>query len=352
MLLNNNDAHTRTCKESEVKLGSNKMTFEDQPYYYFDEDKLPRGNRTSRTEITHLLMGVLLFSLVEFSILVPMYGIQNILDFSFIFTLFLITLILVTPAFIAHEMAHKLVAQKYGFWAEFRVFTQGALLTLVTLFTPFKLIAPGAVMIYGHITREKNGKISLAGPMTNLILISIFLLLILPFNSFNELLGIVGILGAKFNADIALFNLLPIFVLDGKKILDWNKKAWISAIGLTVALWASLTFFLFTSGPIDIFFGIILGMISFFGFIFIYLLFWRERKITIEPIFPSPITTLEKQEHVEPPKGAKKPTKASGVCYMCNNPVFMPFVCSYCGETFCAEHRLPESHNCQFFRRV
>jgi len=33
-------------------------------------------------------------------------------------------------------------------------------------------------------------------------------------------------------------------------------------------------------------------------------------------------------------------------CAYCGKEVLFPFVCTYCGKTFCAEHRLPESHQC------
>jgi len=33
-------------------------------------------------------------------------------------------------------------------------------------------------------------------------------------------------------------------------------------------------------------------------------------------------------------------------CAFCGKEVSMPFVCPYCGQTFCAEHRLPENHDC------
>ena len=33
-------------------------------------------------------------------------------------------------------------------------------------------------------------------------------------------------------------------------------------------------------------------------------------------------------------------------CQMCAMEVEMPFICSFCGDAFCPEHRLPESHNC------
>jgi len=33
-------------------------------------------------------------------------------------------------------------------------------------------------------------------------------------------------------------------------------------------------------------------------------------------------------------------------CDYCGKEVDLPFTCPYCGGHFCAEHRLPESHNC------
>lgn len=33
-------------------------------------------------------------------------------------------------------------------------------------------------------------------------------------------------------------------------------------------------------------------------------------------------------------------------CQLCKRNVAMPFTCSYCGQTFCDEHGLPENHRC------
>ncbi len=35
------------------------------------------------------------------------------------------------------------------------------------------------------------------------------------------------------------------------------------------------------------------------------------------------------------------------VCDKCGNEVALPYNCSYCGGTFCGEHRLPENHDCK-----
>ena len=53
-------------------------------------------------------------------------------------------------------------------------------------------MAPGAVMVAGNITREQNGKIAIAGPISNLILYSIGLV-------FGGLL--LGISGTSVNND-------------------------------------------------------------------------------------------------------------------------------------------------------
>ena len=35
-------------------------------------------------------------------------------------------------------------------------------------------------------------------------------------------------------------------------------------------------------------------------------------------------------------------------CEYCGKEVMLPFKCPYCGGLFCAEHRLPEKHECLF----
>jgi Zn-dependent protease len=41
-------------------------------------------------------------------------------------------------------------------------------------------------------------------------------------------------IGASFNGWIAMFNLIPMGVLDGQKIFDWNKVVW--GISMTAAM--------------------------------------------------------------------------------------------------------------------
>ena len=132
-------------------------------------------------------------------------------------------------SFLLHELAHKFSAQHFNLWAEFRLTLQGALITLISMFLPFKIIAPGAVMIAGSATRETVGKTSLAGPVTNIIL-SILCIMIAAVGP--SLFLIV----AFINAFLAAFNLIPFGMIDGLKVFRWNKIFWATAFTVAAAL--------------------------------------------------------------------------------------------------------------------
>ena len=132
--------------------------------------------------------------------------------------------------FLLHELAHKFVAQKYGCHAEFHAFDQMLWLAVLMSFFGFIFAAPGAVMIRGRINARKNGLISLAGPLTNLVLGILFAVfsLLSPSGLFR--------MGVQINLWLAVFNMLPFFGLDGTKVLAWNKKVY--ALFLAIMLLA------------------------------------------------------------------------------------------------------------------
>ncbi|MFP3985171.1 MAG: AN1-type zinc finger domain-containing protein [Candidatus Bathyarchaeia archaeon] len=183
----------------------------------------------SITELKHLLVGVLLTLAIGFSI--PLYwdpGLyQNLLMLSVMSIIFAVS-------FIVHELAHKLTAQHHGMWAEFRITMFGALITLMSIISPFKIIAPGAVMVWGLSDRETIGKTSIAGPLTNISLAVFFLALIrmLPLSPIAH----AFYFGLLINSVIALFNLIPFGVLDGYKVFNWNKLIWAAAFFGSLAL--------------------------------------------------------------------------------------------------------------------
>jgi Zn-dependent protease len=142
-----------------------------------------------------------------------------------------ISLLTVGIGFVLHEMAHKFVAIRYGFWAEFRkdnimLVVAVALAALVGVV----FAAPGATVIYDingrGISRKENGWISASGPIVNLLLCIPFAGLLISGGSGASLSGsiitIIGMVGLQVNAMIAAFNMLPVSVLDGRKVADWN----------------------------------------------------------------------------------------------------------------------------------
>lgn len=153
-----------------------------------------------------------------------------------------ITFIAVGLGFVLHELAHKFVAIRYGFWAEYRLWIEGLFLALISAALGFVFAAPGAVYIHGeYISKEQNGKISLAGPATNIILGGLFFLLIYYFSSV-PILGALGLLGFTVNSFLALFNLIPFSILDGAKIFRWNPLIWI----VVTAVAGLMVFYSFT----------------------------------------------------------------------------------------------------------
>ena len=134
---------------------------------------------------------------------------------------FFIAAIGVGFGFLLHELAHKVVAQYYRLFAEFRSFDQMLIFAIVMSFFGFVFAAPGAVMIRGwNIDKKKNGIISLAGPVVNIVLAIIFFMLI-------PVLGVIASYGYFINVWLALFNMIPFFNFDGAKIWKWNKVIWI-----------------------------------------------------------------------------------------------------------------------------
>jgi Zn-dependent protease len=156
-----------------------------------------------------------------------------------------ISLFTVGIGFILHEMAHKFTAIKYGFWAEFRKDNM-MLVVAVALAALVGVVfaAPGATVIYDingrGISREQNGKISVAGPIVNLVLCIPFAALLI-YGGTGSIVTMIGMIGFQVNAMIATFNMLPVSVLDGKKVFAWNKAVF--AIMILAAFGALLASF-------------------------------------------------------------------------------------------------------------
>lgn len=155
-----------------------------------------------------------------------------------------ISFVAVGLGFILHELGHKIVAQKFGFFSEFRRWDYGLILGFLTVPLGFMVFAPGAVYFgsYGRmVTAEENGKISLAGPVVNIVLAILALLLTLSIRPYlsMENAGVMYIvlltlvLTFNVNSFLALFNLLPIPPLDGSKVIQWNIPIYLLALAFS-----------------------------------------------------------------------------------------------------------------------
>lgn len=190
---------------------------------------------TSLKELKHLAVALSVFILIGFSMLI-----NNIPFLLLNLGILTVTVVGMVLSFLVHELAHKIVAQRMGYWAEFRLSIPGLLLTLLSVVFPIKIIAPGAVRVVGlFISKDGVGKIAFSGPLTNMIQAIVYVVL-LEFYAYSPLTAVAFLVLASLNLSLALFNLIPIDPMDGAKVFRWSKSVWLSSIIAVVALWLSL----------------------------------------------------------------------------------------------------------------
>lgn len=148
---------------------------------------------------------------------------------SFVFALFTVGL-----GFIGHELAHKFVAMKFGYYASYQIWPMGLILALVfSIVAGVIFAALGAVQIFGRgLNRTEQGIISISGPTFNVVLAVVFLALSVPLGGVYEN---ALIWGATLNSLIALFNCIPFSILDGRKIFYWDKGMWVLIVVVSAA---------------------------------------------------------------------------------------------------------------------
>ncbi len=192
-----------------------------------------------RREIEELLLSAFI---IAFLFTIKSFLYTDLLDFLILLAIFFIIL---APAFILHEISHKIVAIRLGYIAFYSIYPSALLWSiLLTLLFPGPTVfaATGAVNIIsldGFYRKRDIEKISAAGPITNIILSIIFYILykiaVFSGNSF-DLPSIILRYSSSLNIQLALFNLLPFYPLDGSKIASSNLIFYITLFVVTLLI--------------------------------------------------------------------------------------------------------------------
>ena len=129
----------------------------------------------------------------------------------------LMAMAVTVPAIALHELAHKLTAVGYGLQATFSAsyLGLGIGLALKLIGSPFIFFIPAYVSIVGDVSPLANAMISLAGPITNLLLWLISKIILAKAKKLSKEMKIILLVTRKINGFLFILNMLPIPGFDG-----------------------------------------------------------------------------------------------------------------------------------------
>ncbi|KTG30884.1 Zn-dependent protease [Haloferax profundi] len=155
-----------------------------------------------------------------------------------------VSLLTAGVGFLLHEVAHKVVAVRYGQIAEFRADYSMLGIAIMSALVGFIFAAPGAVYHRGMLTEREHGLIALAGPATNLLLLVAFApLFVAGLVLGSGILELIGARGLVINAFLAAFNMLPFASLDGRTVKAWSTPVFAGVLALSILLTVGLLLF-------------------------------------------------------------------------------------------------------------
>ncbi len=253
--------------EDSSKTNSQQVAFAPfiQTLWGISENQPPKhhsGNlwHFSEIEKKHLLLATGAFTLalgfMSIGGIIPLLSGNQVSILIHLLISMPIMLLAIGPAFVLHEIGHKISAKYYGCWAEFRADPSGLRFgVILAMLLGFVFMAPGAVMVAGMVTRKQNGHIAAAGPLVN------FGLFLIGIPIGGIIIGLCGLtgnpqtgylsveLGSLYwkqmvydivyywviaNLFLGAFNMLPFGPLDGRKIKAWSEQAFWGMIAMFV----------------------------------------------------------------------------------------------------------------------
>jgi Zn-dependent protease len=231
---NNSKTHTRTRDDGNWRKPHIRVVHKNisgQPFFRsFNSQQtqtipIHKGSiwHFSKTEIEHLIQATMAFTLaLAFMTVGGIFGAFNA-PYQFIIG-GLVYFVALAPAFLLHEIAHKIVARNYGCWAEFRASPAGLRFgVIIAMAFGIVFMAPGAVMVAGNTSKSQFGKIALAGPVTNVVLWLLGLMMIYLGVGDNIVGKMIIVPWMWGNAVLGTFNMIPWGPLDGRKIKTWSE---------------------------------------------------------------------------------------------------------------------------------
>ncbi len=214
------------------------------PYGYSWSSPLPQTGHvtTSRGEVVQITVA---FAVLTLDLVLLLSGSDLLFGTNVSSVTYLVTPTIVAVAataaltgFLAHEMAHKVVAQRRGYWAEFQWSPVGLLFSVFTAAFGFLFAAPGATRVGGMSDPREWGRTALAGPVINLVFGGMFYATAVVAWSAGASAFRWLLLLAFINSWFAVFNLIPFGVLDGAKVARWSWGIWAAVMTVAVAVGA------------------------------------------------------------------------------------------------------------------
>lgn len=188
----------------------------------------------TKDELKHLLISFILVSLfTAVHITNKFHWTTN----EFI-NVMLLTLIVFTISLILRTYLQKKVALNYRYTIQYKFYSYGIIFSLVTMIFSIIVLVPG-YFDYGVYSRmisdEEKFKISSVGPIFNIVLAVIFMILVFALKSLatlgsfdvNGILLLFALIGFNVNSYLGFFDLIPFMVTDGLNMVEYSTVKWL-----------------------------------------------------------------------------------------------------------------------------